>query len=197
MSWSLWSNLIYKVPEVLSLSLFRFIPTTMNCVSSSLVLNPQKAWQWAGSQDPFLTAYIAISLFHMLPRNLYLGCCLFETEAFCSCLYRAPNTMRWWLHREKVLCLEKWAAKLIGTVLLGFHLAEFLMTHFIRKWGTTVTHAHMRTFGLIGDGLAARHLPRMVAGSGWVAELDLLLLSKATRDISNVSEAAYIKKVEK
>lgn len=139
-------NSIYKVPEVLSLSLFRFILKTMNFVSSSLVLSPQKTWQWAGSQDLFLTAYTAISLFHVLPCNLYIGClfetgCLyigrsFETEAFCSCLYRALNTMRWWLHWG-------WAAKLIGTVLLGFHLAEFLMSHFIRKWGTAITHAHI------------------------------------------------------
>lgn len=106
--------------------------------------------QTAVHQDPFFTAWYCHYALPLLPLNFYTSCYLFETETFHTCFYAVPDTTRWWSHWIKMLhtmlWLKKDTGKLIGTILLGFNLSDFLMTHFIRKWGSMNMHAHAKTW---------------------------------------------------
>lgn len=138
----------------------------MNCINVSFAVTPTEILTMSRqpcTKTPSWQPNIAVSLTHVLPLNFYIGCYLFETEAFCACFHTVPNTTRWWSHWRKMhytmLRLEKGAGKLIGTVLLEFHLAEFLMTHFIRKWGTTNTHIHVNPWinrGWVGSKVCTK-----------------------------------------
>ena len=95
-----------------------------------------------------------------------------------------------------MLRFEKGACKLIGTILLGFHLPDFLMTRFIRKWGTTNTHTHVNHW--INGGSVGSKVHTKDAHWLWIeaAEPNILSLSRVPRGDSDILGAGDIQKSE-